>query len=77
MISATLLLIIAIILFYQSLRVLRKDVFSTDVDDLSRLHRFIRLCSSIITLILWFVAGIIAFVASISDYASFVILNLQ
>ena len=75
--SATLFLILAIALFHQSLRVLKNSVFSPKMDESSFVQRYLQQLASIMASIIWFIAGLIAFVTSIIDYASYIILNLQ
>ncbi len=72
------LLIVALLFFYQSLRILRNDILRVkDASHTSKVVKIVQVFGGILGLALWFVAGLIAFISSVSALTNHLILRFQ
>lgn len=78
LVTEIILLVVAMLFFYQSLRVFRNDVLLIRrKPQLPKLVKLMQMLSGITGILLWFSAGLIAFITGITGITNHLILRFQ
>lgn len=76
-VSGLLLLLFALYIFHNSLRILKNDLFGPKPEDLTFVDRISKNVLSTTGLLVWFSVGVFAFISSIGSFFERIILHLQ